>query len=226
VRVCAMSDLHGFRPEIPECDLLLIGGDVCLDRFHGIPASHDPRLQAAWFAGKVLPWLEAAPCDHVLLTWGNHDFCGQMPDLLTHLPKLRKVEIVVDREVVVDGVRVWLTPWSNQFMDWAFMETPSALGKRYRAIPEGIDILVSHQPPKGCGDRFYDVATGRVEHFGSWELCGAIARVQPKVVICGHIHGGHGDHTYEGIPVHNVSVVDERYALVNPPTLFELEVTV
>jgi hypothetical protein len=27
--VAALSDLHGHPPTIPECDILMIGGDIC-----------------------------------------------------------------------------------------------------------------------------------------------------------------------------------------------------
>lgn len=67
-----------------------------------------------------------------------------------------------------DGqVSVWMTPWSNQFMSWAFMKPPRELADVYAQIPEGIDILVSHQPPYGHGDRYFDVGSGKVEHWQS-----------------------------------------------------------
>ncbi len=92
----------------------------------------------------------------------------------------------------------------------------------YAAIPDGIDILVSHQPPLYHGDRAFNLDSGRVEHVGSRELLDAIGIVRPKVVICGHVHGGFGCYEHQGIPIYNVSVVDESYRLVNAPTVIDL----
>ena len=36
-------------------------------------------------------------------------------------------------------------------MNWAFMKAPGELEAVYAKIPEGIDVLVSHQPPYGWG---------------------------------------------------------------------------
>ena len=65
---------------------------------------------------------------------------------------------------------VWATPWSNPFVRWAFMKRSSDLERVYAAIPDGIDILVSHQPPLYHGDRTFNLDSGRVEHVGSREL--------------------------------------------------------
>jgi Icc-related predicted phosphoesterase len=108
-------------------------------------------------------------------------------------------------------------------MNWAFMKEPSELETVYAAIPEGTDILVSHGPPFSYGDRALNLESGRIEHVGSRELLTAIERVRPKLVICGHVHGGFGRFEHQGIPVFNVSVVDEEYRLVNVATAIELE---
>lgn len=69
----------------------------------------------------------------------------------------------------------------------------------YAAIPEGIDILVSHQPPLYYGDRTFNLDAGRVEHVGSRELLDAVERVRPRIVVCGHVHGGFGRYGHQGI---------------------------
>ncbi len=86
---------------------------------------------------------------------------------------------------------------------------------RYAAIPAGIDILVSHQPPYGHGDDVFDSASGGLRHLGSLELLAAIERVRPKLVICGHVHGGFGRSEHEGTQIYNVSILDQRYRLEN-----------
>jgi 3',5'-cyclic AMP phosphodiesterase CpdA len=228
MRIVALSDQHGHMPEVPSCDLLIIAGDVCPDRFGPFLAMHDPDQQKSWFNRNVRPWLARAPATHKILTWGNHDWCGQACSFRLDSPpeaSTTDLQILVDEGTTVtrtDGaISVWATPWSNRFMQWAFMKPARELATVYAHIPEGIDILVSHQPPYGHGDRYFNVASGRVEHLGSPELLAAIDRVRPKLVICGHIHDGHGRSEYDGIPIYNVALVDEQYRLVHAPTVID-----
>lgn len=232
MRIVAFSDQHGFLPDVPECDLLIVAGDVCPDRFGPFMAWHDPYQQQAWFDRNVRPWLASAPATHKLLTWGNHDWCGQACSFRSDSPEHARstdLQILVDEGTTVPLSRaasgrlaVWATPWCNPFMRWAFMKEPRDLETIYAAIPDGTDIVVSHQPPYGYGDLAFNLDSRRVEHVGSRELLVAIERVRPRIVICGHVHGGYGRYEHQGIAVYNVSVVDEAYRLVNAPTVIDL----
>src|SRR5438128_460052 len=112
---------------------------------------HDPDQQKGWFDRTARPWLATAPAAYKILTCGNHDWCGQACGFRRDSPENASagaVQIVVDEltHVPCDGtaVSVWATPWSNRFLNWAFMKSPAELEALYAAIRAGIDILVSH----------------------------------------------------------------------------------
>lgn len=213
MKIIAISDLHGQFPDVPPCDLLIVAGDLCPDGFGGVWARHDYTRQLRWFHDTFLPWV-SPKAKTVLVTWGNHDFCGHQ--LLSGT--FGNVSVVVDAMAEVDGITLWLTPWSNEFMDWAFMKPYDRLASIYAEIPEGIDILVSHQPPKGYGDLYLDFKTGKMEHIASSELLFTIERVKPRIVVCGHLHGGYGTYQRGETSIYNVSVVNEQYKLTNQAT--------
>ncbi len=232
MRIVALSDQHGYLPEIQPCNLLIVAGDVCPDGVGPSLAEHHPAKQKAWFDHHVRPWLATSPAAHKVLTWGNHDWCGQACSFEGDSPAAASstaLQILVDdvTSVPSDGaagrsISIWATPWSNPFMNWAFMKSRAELADVYAAIPDGVDILVSHQPPYGYGDRYDHVGSREVEHLGSRELLAAIERVRPRLVICGHLHGGHGCFEYDGIPIYNVSVVNDQYRLVRSPTVIDI----
>jgi hypothetical protein len=224
MKVIAISDQHGTWPTIPPCDLLIVAGDQCIDNFGGLTARAFPDRQWTWFKDKWLPWRYRQPAKGCVVTWGNHDYCGHLHQYFHDVNKDegKWTTVVCDRAVralAPTDLTIYMTPWSNQFMDWAFMQDPAKLAAVYEQIPASVDILVSHQPPKGCGDQYHDLATGKVEHLGSVELRAAIERVKPKVVVCGHIHMGYGAYAIGDTKVFNVSVVNEAYQLTNPPTV-------
>ena len=103
------------------------------------------------------------------------------------------------------------------------MKPREDLARLYAAIPEGIDILVTHQPPFGFGDRNEGTSSGTSEHLGNPDLLGAIERIRPRLVICGHIHGGYGRFDGPGTTIYTVSVVNDCYELVRPATIIDVD---
>lgn len=239
MKILAISDQHGFLPDIPECDLLIVAGDNCPDYPPGardrIGSGPQTERQLAWFKEVWMPWRLKQPVKWVVSTWGNHDYCGESVHKAgtKWFPNSDENTVcVVDDEVTIDGVSIWLAPWSSQFRDWAFMAEDWRLINNYKEIPAGIDILVSHQPPCGYGDvLIHDFEIGKMRYLGSNALKETVMRVKPKAVVCGHIHSGYGVSTitHYGLQaaetgqldvttVYNVAIVNEQYKMVNPPT--------
>ena len=220
MRIVAISDLHGHLPEIPRCDICIIAGDIC-GHPGGRPGTFwDCRGQADWLGGPFRAWLDAVPADHVVATWGNHDFVGQrQPDLV---PRDLRWTLLVDAGATVAGRRFWGSPWSPWFHDWAF-NAPAGdaaetfLTGRWALVPDDTDVLVVHGPPAGYGDLTQD---GR--RTGSTSLAERIAAVRPKLSLHGHIHEGRGRWDVDGTTIANVSVLDVGYRLVHPAMAFEI----
>ena len=230
MRIIAVADLHGNLPEdVPECDLLIIAGDICphFGKIADMPGSvRDVEGQASWLLTAFKPWLESQPAKQILGCWGNHDFVGQytvqFADIFRELPWI----LLEDEETVYpnayqseEGLCIYGTPYTRRYGSWAFMEEEGELAKRFARIPEDLDILISHGPPMWACDR---AAGDNGDRLGSEALYDRIRTMQkpPKHLICGHIHGGKGWGTvfgeYGSTQVWNVASVDEAYQLHTP----------
>jgi hypothetical protein len=203
--VCA-SDLHGFLPEIPDCDLLLLGGDYCPTQ----------RGQNFWVNQVFAPWItEQSKTKKIIGVAGNHDEIFQKyPDSLVKMDWV----YLQDSGYEWGGFKFWGSPWQPRFHDWAFNADEWELEKYWEQIPEDTDILLLHGPPFSYGDfsPFGCVNTG------SPSLLKKIEEIQPKLVIAGHIHSGYGVYKIGQTTFLSCSLVDEAYRLKNPPHIIEL----
>lgn len=85
------------------------------------------------------------------------------------------------------------TPQQEQQANWAFQYRAEDADRLWSNIPEGVDIVVSHTPPKGhCDGSTKDVRDGRE---GCPALLRRLSKIRPKLSICGHIHDGRGVET-------------------------------
>ena len=209
-RLAATADLHGYLPDVPPCDVLLIAGDVC-------PVSdHRLDFQRRWLERVFTPWLASLDAGAIAGIAGNHDFVAEAdPALMRGLPWT----YLADESTVVAGLTVHGAPWTPTFNDWAFMRGDAELAERWARIPDDVDVLMTHGPPFEHGDLVVD---GR--HAGSQTLARRLAGLDRlRLHVFGHIHESHGSRDeLSAATLANVSYVDFHYRPAQEPVVFDL----
>ena len=175
-RIVAMADTHNRHSAlvVPDGDVLIHAGDLT-------GRGSLPELEA------VADWLRAQPHAHKVVVGGNHDFALQRnPEVARAL--FHGLTFLEDSEVTLAGLRLWGSPWQPWFYDWAFnLKRGPELDAKWKLIPEGIDVLVTHGPPLGFGDKCDDG-----ERVGCEDLLRHLSRVKPRLHLFGHIHEDRG----------------------------------
>ena len=217
-RIVALSDTHTLHDQVklPEGDILVHAGDFTnagepkdIHRFH--------------------EWLYAQPHPHKIVIAGNHDklfehnshlargilLARDVHDRVRH----KSIHYLEDEEATVMGLRFWGSPWTPAFQGWAFNVERGQLWAKWRLIPDGIDVLITHGPPSGD---LGGVLPEFKEEVGDPELLERIQQVHPKVHICGHVHSGYGLRERFGIRFVNAAICDEAYEPCHPPVVIDL----
>lgn len=247
VRFVCISDTHNRADELEE---LLPDGDVFLHCGDFTDYGTVEEVK------KFNEFLGRLPHRHKIVIAGNHEMTfdenvlpmtGEVRDHrrmtqslllknrneltsrgLTHMSQLLTNCIYLqDSMTTVHGLRIYGSPWQPQFCEWAFnLGSLEELREVWDKIPEGIDVLMTHGPPFGRGDRCTMDVNG-----GCPELLLAVQnRVRPKFHVYGHIHEGRDPDWNEdegfstdGITTFiNAAVLNRSYKLVFPPVIFDV----
>ncbi len=135
--------------------------------------------------------LQAITCPAVLVPGNNESY----EELVAACSGWKSAHVLHGDGVSLQGVPFYgigggipVTP----FGDWSFDFSEEEATKLLADCPAG-GILVSHSPPHG----FVDVASNK-KHLGSRAVLAAIERVQPALVVCGHIHASAGQQAMIG----------------------------
>jgi Icc-related predicted phosphoesterase len=206
MRIVLLSDTHRRHAEIavPDGELLIHAGDF---------SGHGTRSQIQAFDD----WLGTLPHPHKVVIAGNHDFLFEKVDNPHAL--LKNARYLQDEEVVIGGLRIWGSPWQPRFFDWAFnLDRGEPLRQIWEKVPSGIDILVTHGPPKGILDR-----VDRGGEVGCEELRRALPRIRPRLHVFGHIHEAYGQLHLDGTHFVNAASCDLHYKPVHPPVVVDLQ---
>ena len=208
VRVVCLSDTHNRQGqfEVPEGDVLVHAGDLT--------GRGTLREVSA-----ALEWLAALPHREKVFVAGNHDFLFERNGPLAR-SLVKNATYLEGTAAEAAGLRIWGGPWQPWFGDWAFnLSRGEALAEKWKWIPEGLDILVTHGPPLGILDR-----TAAGEAVGCEQLHNRIAAMDrpPRLHVFGHIHEAYGIHSAPATIFVNASICDLGYAAVNPAVVIDL----
>lgn len=223
-RFVCISDTHNrtdkMEHAIPDGDILIHAGDFTSC------GSRDQVIHFNRFLGTLNH-------PYKVVIAGNHDISFDLESydsLWSHFTRIREDPedtrkqltnciYLEDEEITLRGFRIYGSPWSPVFCDWAFMKPRGQpIQEIWNKIPDGIDILVTHSPPLGHGD----LAISKLRA-GCLNLLHTIqSRVKPRYHIFGHIHEGYGI-TTDGVTTFvNASSVTVQYKPSHPPIVFDL----
>lgn len=240
-RLALTSDWHGRLPDVPECDVLVIAGDICPDYIRPARRSQGWRRikgevdQARWLREKFVPHIAKQPAALTIIIAGNHDHIFES-SFLTPWDDFLSARIIYLQDMMWTtkaGVSFYGVPWVPNLPAWAFHGTDADLSLMYGKVPAGTDVLITHGPPHGYADqtgmRLASDPPDFDGHVGSPQCLEAIRRVEPRVTVCGHIHEGAGhyripsDHDpNKSLDLYNVAYVNEHYRPTTPPVLIDL----
>jgi Icc-related predicted phosphoesterase len=214
MRCVAVSDIHMQNITTPEADLLIVSGDMTM---------RGSQRELNWFS----QWLIEQPQKHKIWIAGNHELgIEQNPEWAEELAEKTKTIYLNDSVVEIEGKKFWGSPVTPWFCDWAFnRQRGMQIKQHWNLIPENLDVLITHGPPYGYGDR-----VPRGENVGCEDLLETLRfglNKPPRFVVFGHIHIGYGRSTlvrddHKRIALINASICDEAYKASNKPVEFEI----
>lgn len=79
-------------------------------------------------------------------------FFEQSPILAKQECKARNLILLNDNELVFEGVKFWGSPITPFFHNWAFNRHPEDIEPHWDMIPDDVNVLITHGPPKGILD--------------------------------------------------------------------------
>lgn len=182
MRILHISDTHTYHDllKIPSgIDMIIHSGDCSNPRD---PYNNESEVR------DFIDWYKEIPVKHKIYVAGNHDTSIEKGLVTNDDFKNAGIIYLENESVVIDGIKIFGSPHTPNFGNWAFMKERTKLERFWRlAIDEDVNIVVTHGPPKGILDKSYD-RENNLECCGDKSLLNRILEVQPAYSLFGHIH--------------------------------------
>jgi Icc-related predicted phosphoesterase len=124
-----------------------------------------------------IAWLKSLPHRVKILVKGNHDLVLNCRKDAAEL--LHPIHLLENSSIEINGVTFYGVGW-----------------KSTASIPEGTDVVISHEPCYGILDA----------GIGSPALRRAVLSAHPRLFVAGHVHGARGHAVVNGIHFYNATL--------------------
>lgn len=182
MKIWHISDTHSYHDllRVPsDINMVIHSGDCSNPRD---PYNNEPEVR------EFIHWYKSLPIKHKVYVAGNHDTSIEKRLVTKKDFEDYNIHYLENEYIEIDGVKLFGSPHTPQFGNWAFMKERVKLERFWRqAINEYADIIITHGPPKGALDKSYDRA-GRMEMCGDKSLLNRVFELEPKLCLFGHIH--------------------------------------
>ena len=235
MRIVCISDTHSLHDnmlhQLPKGDVLIHAGDTS-----NRGGEKDVTNFIHWFQN-------LKGYDTKIFISGNHDHCFERINEPHHkgdydwLNNLMSPENLSQSDVVYledssftietsefsRPLKFYGSPWQPWFYDWAFNlpRLGTELQEKWNAIPNDVDVLITHTPPNGYGD-FINNWRQPNTNVGCELLRIRVEEINPILNVFGHIHEGYGLYTNDKTIFVNASICTLDYRPTNKPIVVDL----
>lgn len=194
VSIVCISDTHNSQPDLPDGDVLIHAGDLTQSgTFEELQAALDWLIKQPHAVKVVIAGIHDLLLDPGFSCKGSSSLSSRSrPDQKTAgelCQSLAWGDLVYleDSEHTVTcpngrRLRVYGSPHSPRHGNWAF-QYPRTKDIWAGRIPQGIDVLVTHGPPRGHLDLL---------NLGCVHLLRQLWETRPRLHVFGHVHEGAG----------------------------------
>ncbi|MDD3267247.1 MAG: metallophosphatase domain-containing protein [Burkholderiales bacterium] len=206
MKIVCISDTHSqyhiLNDILPDADMIIHAGDLV--RHGSVEEIQD-----------FINWYSKLNYKYKIFIGGNHDGSLEHSKDQIHIPK--NIIYLENTLIEIEGIKIWGSPVSPPYRSFGFMWDEKRREELYKTVPK-CDILINHSPPLGTLDL---IEEGR--NVGCEYLALAIAKVKPKLVICGHIHESYGTIKKDGTIYINPSIMTKKYQPTNLPIIVDYQ---
>ncbi len=181
MKIWHISDTHTYHNllDVPEdIDMVIHSGDATNPKN---PYLSEDEMQ------NFIYWYSLLPIKHKVFVAGNHDVCIEKNFIKKDDFERAGIIYLENDYIEVKGIKIWGSPVTPTFGEWAFMKARHKTHELWQQIPDDTDIVVVHGPPATILDLSYN-RENQLESCGDSALMKRIIDINPKLCLFGHIH--------------------------------------